>query len=77
MPSSATGQCGLLRVAVDIAVMLRKNEVEEEWTFPLLFDKIVTIRNELLRYIGCQSQWQLIVIIYIGTLVGPWAQDQC
>ena len=65
--------CGLLRVTVDIVAMLHKNEIEEEWTFPLLFDKIMTIRNELLRYIGCQSQWQLIVIIYrdTGWPLGP------
>ena len=33
----------------------------------------MTIRNELLRYIGCQSQWQLIVIIYrdTGWPLGP------
>ena len=71
--SCAEEACGLLRVAVNIAAMLRKNEIEEEWTFPLLFDKIMTIRNELLRYIGCQSQWQLIVIIYrdTGWPLGP------
>ena len=68
-----SNRCGLLRVAVNIAAMLRKNEIEEEWTFPLLFDKIMIIRNELLRYIGCQSQWQLIVIIYrdTGWPLGP------
>ena len=65
--------CELLRVAVGIAAMLHKNEIEEEWTFPLLFDKIITIRNELLRYIGCQSQWPLIMIIYrdTGWPLGP------
>ena len=35
--------------------------------------KIMTIRNELLRYIRCQSQWQLIVIICrdTGWTLGP------
>ena len=60
---------------MDIAAMLRKNQIEEEWTFPLLFDKNNDYRNELLRYIECQSQWQLIVIIYrdTGWLLGPRA----
>ena len=26
--------CGFLHVAVNTAAMLRKNKVEEEWTFP-------------------------------------------
>ena len=62
-----------MRVAVVTAAMLHKNEIEEEWTFPLLFDKIMTTRNELLRYIGSQSQWQLIVTIYrdTGWPLGP------
>ena len=34
---------------------------------------LMTIRNELLRYIGCQSQWQLILIICrdTGWPLGP------
>ena len=68
-----TAWCGFLRVAVVSAAMLRKPRSKRNELFLLLFDKIMTIRNELLRYIRCQSQWQLIVIICrdTGWTLGP------